>query len=210
MTRRVRQYCHCKQIWVEEKFMAVQDEFSTAIQGTMSAKVQCAAILDRACGNKGSPKCGQQPLAWPSAVAPVTHLMGVAYRSKPGRLCLRCRESASLSMSAAKSRPTTCQHRVTGCITSGLQPGVQCAKLHEASAAMLQVFHHRPKTLRTSPLGPTSLASSMARSPLPQHTSSARCPDLAPLYLTVVCFHTQCWPKLKRLLSCRCIAAEAL
>lgn len=131
---------------------------------------------------KGSPKCRQQPSMGPSDVALVTHLMGVAYRSKPGRLCLRCRESASLSMSAAKSRPTTCQHRITGCITPGLQPGSQCAGLHEACAAILQVFHHRPKTLAR----PASVPRPLAQRAWPAAWPGLRCHNTHPALCALI------------------------
>lgn len=55
----------------------------------------------------------------------------------------------------------------------------------------------------TWPLGPTACASIMARSPLPQQTSSALCPGLAPDHLTVMFFHTTCCPRLSWLLSCK-------
>lgn len=51
----------------------------------------------------------------------------------------------------------------------------------------------RPTTL---PLGPTASARRKARSPLPQHTSSALLPVLAPLHLTAMRFQTRCSPKL--------------
>ena len=52
------------------------------------------------------------------------------------------------------------------------------------------------------PSVPTASASRKARSPLPQHTSSAAWPRAAPLHFTAARFHTRCRPRLRTSFSC--------
>ena len=55
----------------------------------------------------------------------------------------------------------------------------------------------------TWPEGPAAFASRNARSPLPQQRSRHLLPGLTPAQLTVICFHTLCWPKLSLSFNCR-------
>lgn len=55
----------------------------------------------------------------------------------------------------------------------------------------------------TSPEGPTVSARLNAKSPLPQHRSTATSPGRAPLHLMAMRFHTLCCPRLSMLFSCK-------
>lgn len=101
--------------------------------------------------------------------------------------------SVCCSQFKAEAAHNSCpQHSCAGTINN--PAGSQSLLTCNISAAK-----SRPDTL---PAGPTASASSMARSPLPQHTSSARCPGFTRVHLTAMRFHSRCWPRLRRSFNC--------
>ena len=94
-----------------------------------------------------------------------------------------------------------------GCITYCVHSVFSNHKLiraHEASLSHSRFGPHESlcRLSITFPEAPAASDRRKARSPLPQQTSRAASPALAPDHFTVILFHTLCCPRLRVLFSC--------